>query len=75
MGQCVHILYVSGMYVGCMYVVLLSVIMFQDHRYLEPPDPRRTETFRVNSQHPNSQPPHTFNSVQNCVLSLTTSSQ
>ena len=35
-------------------------------------DPRRTETLRVERQHPNSQPPHTSNSVQNCALSPTT---
>ena len=42
------------------------------------PDPRRTETFSAsitNGQHPNSQPPHTSTSVQNCALSPTTSSQ
>ena len=39
------------------------------------PDPRRTDRLRVKSQHPNSQPLHTSNNVQNRVLSPTTSSQ
>ncbi len=50
----------------CMYVVC-------NHdpgpSVLGTPDPRRTETFRVKSQHPNSQSPHTSKSVKNCVLS------
>ena len=51
-----------------------NVVMIQGHRYLEPPilDVQRR---RVNRQHPNSQPPHTSNSVQNCVSSPTTTLQ
>ena len=45
--------------------------VLQVHRYLEPPILDVTETLRVKSQHPNSQPPHTYYSVQNCDLSPT----
>jgi hypothetical protein len=45
--------------------------VLQVHRYLEPSILGVTETLRVKSQHPNSQPPHTSNSIQNCALSPT----
>jgi hypothetical protein len=64
------------MYVVCMYVVctvcLWCVLMLHDDRYLEPPIPVVQRRVRVNhwsmGQHPNSQTPHTSNSVKNCVL-------
>ena len=46
-------------------------VILQGHRYLEPPI-LGVQRRRVKSQHPNSQTPHTSNSVQNCVSSLTT---
>jgi hypothetical protein len=46
--------------------------VFQVHRYLESPIFSVQRRFRVKSQHPNSQSPHTSNSVQNCILSPTT---
>ena len=60
------------------YVTKLSVNnfdMFQDHRNLETLILGVQRRFRVKCQHPNTQPPHTSNSVQNCVLSPITSSQ
>ena len=45
--------------------------VLQVHRYLEPSILGVTETLRVKRQHPNSQPPHTSNRVQNCALSPT----
>ena len=45
--------------------------VLQVHRYLEPSILGVTETLRVKRQHPNSQLPHTSNSVQNCALSPT----
>ena len=45
--------------------------VLQVHRYLEPSILGVTETLRVKSQHPNSQPPHTSDSIQNCALSPT----
>ncbi len=45
--------------------------VLQVHQYLEPSILDVTETLRVKSQHPNSQPPHTYYSVQNCTLSPT----
>jgi hypothetical protein len=49
--------------------------MLLGHRYLEPLILGVQRRFGVKRQHPNSQPPHTSNSVQNCALSPTTSSQ
>ena len=46
--------------------------VLQDHRYLEIPILGVQRRFRDKSQHPNSQFPHTSNSVQDCVLSPTT---
>jgi hypothetical protein len=57
------------------FVCMWYVIMIQDHRYLESPILDEQRRFRVKCQHPNSQVPHTSHSVQNCVLSPTTSSQ
>ena len=45
--------------------------VLQVHRYLEPSILGVTETLRVKRQHPNSQPPHPSNSIQNCALSPT----
>ena len=72
MVQCVStILYVVSMWVVCMWYV----IMVEDHRYWQSPILSVQRRFRVKCQHPNSQPPHTSNSVQNCDLTSTTSSQ
>ncbi len=49
-------------------------VMLQGHRYLEPPI-LVVQRRRVKSQHPNSHPPHTSNSVQNCVSRPTTTLQ
>ncbi len=43
-------------------------VMLQGHRYLEPPI-LGVQRRRVKSLHPNSQSPHTSNSVQNCASS------
>jgi hypothetical protein len=37
---------------------LSEIVMFQGHRYLGVPDPRRTETFVSKRRHPDSQNPH-----------------
>ena len=64
------------MNVVCMWVVCVWYeIILQDHRYLDPPILDVQRRFRVERQHPNSQSPHTSNSVKNCVLSPTTSSE
>ena len=68
-GQCVTKL--SSHNFACMWYV----IMIQDHRYLESSILNVLRRFRLNSQHPNSQPPLTSNSEQNCVSSPTTISQ
>jgi hypothetical protein len=52
-------------------VTKLSSPNFTVLRYLEPSILGLTETLRVKRQHPNSQLPHTSNSVQNCALSPT----
>jgi hypothetical protein len=49
------------------FVCMWYVIMLQDHRYLESPILGVQRRFRVKGQHPNSQPPHTSNSVKNCA--------
>ena len=51
-----------------------NVAMLQGHRHLESPI-LGVQRRRVKSQHPNSHPPHTSNSVQNCVSSPTTTLQ
>ena len=63
-------------YLVCMWVVCMwNVIMIQGHRYFEPPILGVQRRCRVKCQHPNSHPPHSSNSVKNCTLSPTTSSQ
>ena len=48
--------------------------VLQVHRYLEP-SILGVQRRRVKRQRPNSQPPHTSNSVQNCASSPTTTLQ
>ena len=53
---------------------LKNFVILQGHRYLESPI-LGVQRRRVKCQHPNSQPPHTSNSVRNCASSPTTTLQ
>jgi hypothetical protein len=52
-----------------------NFVVLQGHRYMESSILGVQRRFRVKCQHPNSHPPHTSNSVQNCALSPTTTLQ
>ena len=81
-------LYPSRQYDGCLFYChskisvvqsnrpydLKNFVMLQGHRYLDPPI-LGVQRRRVKLQHPDSPPPHTSNSVQNCASSPTTTLQ
>jgi hypothetical protein len=75
MSLCVCVFYYHSNLV--FYYCTWYVIMIQDHRYLESPilDVQTVYVTVSRRHHPNSQPPHTSNNVQNHDLSPTTSSQ